>query len=169
MFVPASRQLHPFSGGLIRGVETGKEPRSRGQKRDLEGGEQCGGGARGGTRPGCALVDGGPVGRGWGWGRPGGDAADKSFSLPPLPRARGALSHVAQSASPGKIICLVHSVTAVSRHLYVDLSLFVSGQTTPQSLILSCFQDKDTTLPSPTRAQLIEPRLASRSPGIHLQ
>lgn len=71
-------------------------------------GEQCGGGARGGTRPGCASVDGGPVGRGWGWGRPGGDAADKSFSLPPLPHACGALSHVAQSANPGKLIRLLH-------------------------------------------------------------
>lgn len=98
-------------------------------------GEQCGGGARGGTRPGCALVDGGPVGRGWGWGRPGGDAADKSFSLPPLPRARSALSHVAQSANPGKRIRLVHSVIAVSRHLYVDLPLCVSGHGANTSVV----------------------------------
>lgn len=64
LFVLASGQSHLFSGGLVRGVATEKEPRSSRLKRGL------GGRAEGRAQAGCAAVDGGPVGRGWGWGRP---------------------------------------------------------------------------------------------------
>lgn len=64
LFVLASGQSHLSSGGLVRGVATEKEPKSSRVKRGLEGRGE------GRAQAGCAAVDGGPVGRGWGWGRP---------------------------------------------------------------------------------------------------